>query len=349
VLDPALPHLRDKQHWIVCPDGQIALVPFECLPVEDDKYLVEVRKLSYLGAGREVVTYSRQAEKAEKAGPPVLVGAPDFDFRADLHQAELGKMGLAAGAMKVRGVGGSRELRQVLFAPLPATGPEVEGAAKLLGGNKLLGRQALEGAIKQVSAPEILYLATHGFFLPDQAQEDGGDLMAPLMSYLQESDRGGPPGLKAPDQRLWLESPLLRCGLALAGANRREAPRAGDIDDGILTGVEVSGLNLSGTRLVVLSACQTGLGDIRQGEGVMGLRRAFLLAGARRVLATLWMIPDRETNQVMSDFIVRWKAGTPAVDALREAQLAMISQLRHSHGHAHPFYWAAFTMTGDWR
>jgi CHAT domain-containing protein len=136
----------------------------------------------------------------------------------------------------------------------------------------------------------------------------------------------------------------------LAGANRREAAQGrDDVDDGILTGMEVAGLDLWGTRLVVLSACETGLGDVQQGEGVMGLRRAFFLAGARRVLSTLWKVPDLETQQLMTDFITRWKAGTPGVDALRDAQIAMIGQMRKQHGHAHPFYWAAFTMTGDWR
>ena len=101
--------------------------------------------------------------------------------------------------------------------------------------------------------------------------------------------------------------------------------------------------------MVVLSACQTGLGDVQQGEGVMGLRRVFLLAGARRVMATLWRVPDKQTQQLMTDFITRWQAGTPAVDALRQAQIAMITQMRKQHGHAHPFFWAAFTMTGDWR
>ena len=100
---------------------------------------------------------------------------------------------------------------------------------------------------------------------------------------------------------------------------------------------------------MVLSACQTGLGDVKQVEGVMGLRRAFLLAGARRVLATLWMVPDQQTQELMSDFITRWQAGTGGVDALQEAQMAMIARLREEHGHAHPFFWAAFTMTGDWR
>lgn len=143
---------------------------------------------------------------------------------------------------------------------------------------------------------------------------------------------------------------MLRCGLALAGANRREAMQGReDVDDGILTGMEIAGLDLWGTKLVVLSACQTGLGDVQQGEGVMGLRRAFLLAGARRVLATLWMVPDRETQLLMSDFINRWETGNSAVDALRESQLAMIAELRKKYGHAHPFYWAPFTMTGDWR
>ena len=351
VVDPALPHIREKEHWIICPDGQISLIPFACLPITDGKYLIEIKKISYLGAGREAVAYAGPPAKPEDAAKPLLVGDPDFDLTPDLQQAELQRMALEETALAMRGVGGSRDLRPVLFPPLPATGVEIERAAGLVGGTKLVRRRALEGAVKRTSRPEVLYLATHGFFLPDQERSKDDSMMSAMAFTNRASGPGSDPlgagmGMAGPT----IENPLLRCGLALAGANRREEAAGNEgIDDGILTGMEVAGLDLWGTQLVVLSACQTGLGDINQGEGVMGLRRAFLLAGARRVLATLWMVPDQQTQELMSDFITRWQAGTAGVDALREAQMAMIARLRKEHGHAHPFFWAAFTMTGDWR
>jgi CHAT domain-containing protein len=238
-----------------------------------------------------------------------------------------------------------------LFSPLPATGQEVAAAANLIGGQKYIRQQALKAVVKRVSAPDVLYLATHGFFLPDQQQMPEMDTVSLRSFTMWGTSFGAASGVAdraEPNPRI--ENPLLRCGLALAGANRREAVRGrDDVDDGILTGMEVAGLDLWGTKLVVLSACETGLGDVQQGEGVMGLRRAFFLAGARRVLSTLWKVPDKQTQELMTDFITRWKAGTPGADALRGAQIAMIEQMRRQQGHAHPFYWAAFTMTGDWR
>ena len=358
VIDPAVPHIRDKRHWIVCPDGQLALVPFEALPVKDGKYLIEIKKLSYLGAGREAVAYAGSSPPAPlpqagegsletTAKPAVLVGDPDFDLSPEAQLAELQRIKLAEDPLAIRGVGGAREVRQVLFSPLPATGDEVAAAAELIGGRKYVRQQALKGVVKRVSAPDVLYLATHGFFLPDQQQMPETNALS-LATFTNRGVAFNGPRSTEPGSRI--ENPLLRCGLALAGANRREAAQDhDDVDDGILTGMEVAGLDLWGTKLVVLSACETGLGDVQVGEGVMGLRRAFFLAGARRVLSTLWMVPDRETQALMTDFITRWKAGTPGVDALRDAQIALIQQMRKQHGHAHPFYWAAFTMTGDWR
>jgi CHAT domain-containing protein len=152
------------------------------------------------------------------------------------------------------------------------------------------------------------------------------------------------------------DNPLLRSGLALAGANLDGAASG---DSGILTAMEASGLNLWGTKLVTLSACDTGIGEVRNGEGVYGLRRAFVLAGAESLVMSLWPVSDYVTRQMMTAYYAGLRAGLGRGDALREARLAMLrrtsaasgprSSSSSTHPHRHPYYWASFIQSGDWR
>jgi CHAT domain-containing protein len=116
-------------------------------------------------------------------------------------------------------------------------------------------------------------------------------------------------------------------------------------ENGLLTALDASLLNLQGTELVILSACDSGEGDVKIGEGVMSLRRAFLIAGAQSVLATHWNVSDKATSQLMTEFMRRWRAGEPRATAWRNSQLTML----HSNDFSNPYFWAVFTLTGQWQ
>ena len=130
----------------------------------------------------------------------------------------------------------------------------------------------------------------------------------------------------------------------MALVHRSQIPNA-VAEDGLLTGLEASLLNLQGTELVILSACDSGSGEVKNGEGVMSLRRAFRIAGTETVLASHWEVSDRASNALMTEFVRRWRAGEERAHAWREAQLTLL----RSKDFSDLFFWSAFTLTGEWR
>ena len=201
-------------------------------------------------------------------------------------------------------------------------------------------KDALEEVLKSSPPPLVLHISTHGFFLPNQAGENA---RAELPLDLGNAAVAGKSLLAV------AENPLRRSGLVLAGANRLDeaAESLTDVDDGWVTAEEIAMMDLQGTSLVVLSACESGLGDVATGEGVYGLKRAFQNAGAKTIISTLFEVPDRESAQLMKGFYERLKNKKSKVEALHDAQLDQIRGARERYGAAHPFFWAGFVLTGD--
>jgi CHAT domain-containing protein len=238
-------------------------------------------------------------------------------------------------------VRGGGTLRGAGWKPLPGAAAEAGDIEKTLRASSYgpvksyVGAQALEEVLKAMPAPRVLHLATHGFFLDHEPE-----------SAVTDEDGAGAGWARGRLKRL--DNPLLRSGIVLAGANAiGDKETAAGVEDGWVTAEEIALLNLRGTELVVLSACQTGLGDVKSGEGVYGLRRAFLYAGAGTLVTSLFEVPDKDTRDLMARFYAALKTGQGKLAALHAAQLDLLQRRRQTGGAAHPFYWASFVMVGD--
>jgi CHAT domain-containing protein len=347
VWDPIAAHLRGVNRVFVVPDGALNLLSFAALPAGDAGYLIERGLLiHYLSAERDIAAGGVPSRQGE--GLMVLGGA-NFEHipRSPSPAATRGKRSRAPAAETLptatfRGPRSDCEaFATMMFASLPGTNVEAERVAdvwKRRSGSldvlKLRGEGAGEAAFKHlVPGRRVLHLATHGFFLDERCVEG----LPRARSSLGEA---------AP---VAVENPLLRAGLVLAGANRRHLAKPGE-EDGILTAEEVASLDLTASEWVVLSACDTGLGRVAMGEGVLGLRRAFQIAGARTVIMSLWKVDDQATMQWMQRlYQARWGRGMETAEAVRAASLQMLEQYRKRGQSTHPSKWAGFIAAGDWR
>ncbi|HKX28916.1 MAG TPA: CHAT domain-containing tetratricopeptide repeat protein [Blastocatellia bacterium] len=319
----ALPQEADPvRRLLIAPDGLLNLIPFAALVDEEDRYLVERYSISYLSSGRDLLRLQVRQPGNEDV---IVVADPDYGEMAPRVQSEGRDVGPPSGAPQT--AGSNLNLAQIYFPPLRGTVGEAKALKNILPQATVYTReQATETALKRLSSPGILHIATHGFFLNKESGSSGTRLGAAV----------------APAD-LPRENPLLRSGLALAGANLRGA-RADQGDDGVLTALEAAGLDLSGTKLVVLSACDTGLGDVRNGEGIYGLRRALALAGSETQVVSLWPVSDLGTRELMIGYYKALQQGAGRGEGLRQVQLEM---LKHNN-RRHPFYWAGFIQSGEW-
>jgi CHAT domain-containing protein/Tfp pilus assembly protein PilF len=327
VMRPIRTLTGDATQLLISSDGALNLIPFEVLIDEQERYLVERYSFTYLTSGRELL---RMQVAREARSKPTVVADPSFGEPVTEQMASLAaRSAVAGGRSRRRSVTDARSLSETYFAPLNGTAQEARTIQTLFPeANVLTGARATESALKQLAAPRLLHVATHGFFLSEPGAVATG-------SAAQVTTRGINPNAR-------IENPLLRSGLALAGANLRGSGSNGD--DGILTALEASGLNLWGTKLVVLSACDTGLGEVHNGEGVYGLRRAFGLAGAESLVMSLWPVSDYATRRLMSDYYRHLQQGMGRGASLRQVQLDMLRR----NPQLHPFYWANFIQSGEW-
>lgn len=314
VMQPVRDLAGSPRRLLISPDGALNLLPFEALRDEQGRYAIERFEISYVSSGRDLL---RLQTPRQSRGETVVVADPLFGDPVETGQ--MGQTGQTRRTDRRRGLTSIDDLESAWFAPLRGTALEAERIKTLFPEATVLSRErATRRAISQLEAPRVLHIATHGFFVHDSQHR--------------------------------IPNPLLRSGLALTGANLRSPAGgaagndAGARHEGILTALEAANLDLWGTKLVTLSACDTGVGEIKNGEGVYGLRRAFFLAGAETLVMSLWPVSDYVTRELMTGYYTGLKQGLGRGDALRQAKLAMIAR----RGRQHPFYWASFIQAGEW-
>jgi hypothetical protein len=345
VWEPMAEYLKDYKNIHICPTGTMAKIAFTTLRVDDfsGQRLMDDHSLFYHTALRDLLERPVQEGSFMSSKPDILlVGGVRFNIQEEELRAALEFTPTTVDTSNLEGYGrailtSGTQLREA-FNYLPGTLKEINKIESVFEGyhwdvRSAKGIYALEEAISsqiRQKPPTILHIATHGFFFP------------PYQEDLNFKENEQNPDEETVEDRLAKEvNPLLRSGLALAGINHiwRGGARVSGLQDGIFTAYEVANLDLFNTELVVLSACETGDGDINNNEGVMGLQRAFKMAGANRLIISLWKVPDFQTSELMTLFYENYLNEQMLMhEAFEKAQHEM--RRRYSN----PYYWAAFIL-----
>ena len=338
--------LGNAKRVYVATDGALNEVSLGVVPRGDGRLLLEAYELHVVSSTKDLL----RAAHPSTGDDALLVGDPKFLLSPQQQRAAISQQRAQDGKHEVvleafapepmanlgtdtaakRGACDPSPPQGGVLCPLPGTAAEVQSVAALLREKNWQvsveqQENALEEVVKATRHPRVLHLATHGFFLAEHQHKRS--------SLRQPADA---------------EDPMLRSGLFFAGADRvlGGEPPLSDADNGVLTAYEATTLNLQGTELVVLSACETGLGQTEAGEGVFGLRRALQEAGAESVMMSMWSVPDRETEELMTLFYDNWLSGMTKHEALRNAQLSERNKVKSRYGKDLPYYWGAFVLVG---
>jgi CHAT domain-containing protein/tetratricopeptide (TPR) repeat protein len=300
ILGPVESALRGAIRLFIVPDGKLAVAPFSALVDAQGHYVFENRTVTYLGSWRDLLT----AESFGNVKSTTSTIAADPDFNLEFH----GAIPIAAGSKRPQ------------FKPLPGTEAEAVDVAKDLSipqDHVLIGSAARKGIVESVQSPAVLHLATHS--VPDLGWTAPQSQYS-MFEFPQPTDT---------------QLPLLQSVIAFTGANK---PQQGT-EDGLLTGLEVSSLHLPGTRLVVLSSCQSAQGSVVDGQGVLGFRAAFAMAGAQSIVMTLWPVDDQAGKQFMDFFYSHIDKGPS--EAIRLAQKDMLATPNYKN----PFFWSGYVVS----
>ena len=321
VLKPFINLIKPGAELFIAPDSELSNIPFAALevPKKNNQYLADFVRLRLINSGRDLV---ENKNDDVQQNPAIVIANPKFNTLDEVSDKD---NSLDPVATSKRSASNGR------WTQLPSSEIEGQKVAEILEVKLISGVDASTNKIKMMNSPRILHIASHGSF---------GDLSSnSSVSDFKSNKLLQPNGAKIPAGNL--QDPYI----VLAGANTPE--NLADNDDGILSLAETVGLNLRGTELVVLSACNTSSGKLNTGDGVFGLQRALSLAGARSSLLSLWKVDDAATAEFMMRFYKRLKAGDGRSDALAAVQ----KEFRDGAIPAwkHPYYWAAWQLVGDWK
>jgi CHAT domain-containing protein len=306
--------IGDVERVVICPDQATWLLPWAAMLNSDGSFAIEKYQIQLQVTGRDLLQTHPLSNN-----PPVIFADPDYGEESQVPMED-------------------DHIRMEVAERLKTSNDEAQAARPSL--ERLMRKpvafvtraQATESSFKSLQGPSVVMVSSHGFFLNAEGQ---------VMRAAAIQSANGPSHSEA-----MAANPMLRCGLMLADCNQHISIDRME-NDGILSGAEIAKVNLRGTRLAVLSACETGLGSLEATGGVIGLQSAFHEAGAQCVVSTLWKVPDASTSDLTGDFFRELAGNRDVLASVQSAQKAAIARRKSQHGVANPYFWAAFNVSGS--